>query len=208
MKLRSLRHYATNATASPGSDDPPTSIGTTEQVSHPSVPAPIFRRKGRFHKACWNVRTLRDEGTQALTTRVLLAYRVDVACLSTVRLSGSGHTPIAVTQQDTTCHLYHSRTADNAGQNGIAIALSAAANSSLLDWAPFASSLAKVRLKGETAHVSIIAVYMPTLDADDIVKAAFFSQIQAIVDEVPTGDILVVAGDWNACTGPADNTAQ
>ncbi len=74
---------------------------------------PIFRRKEHSHIACWNVRTIRDEGTQALTMRIILAYSVDVECLSEVGLSGSGHTPITVSQQDTTFHLYHSGTADN-----------------------------------------------------------------------------------------------
>ncbi len=51
-------------------------------------------------------------------------------------------------------------------------------------------------------------VYAPTLDADDIVKGACYSQLQAFVDEVPTGDILIVTGDWNARTGPADATSR
>ncbi len=41
----------------------------------------------------------------------------------------------------------------------------------------------------------MVAVYAPTLDADDKVKDTFYSQLQAIGDEGPTGDILVVAGD-------------
>ncbi len=115
----------------------------------------------------------------------LLAYRVGVACLSQVRLSGSGHTPIAVPQQDTTFHPYHSGTTDNTSQHGVGIALSATANASLLDWAPFSTRLAEVRLKGETANVSIIAEYAPTLDADDIVKDAFYSRLQAMMMKYP-----------------------
>ncbi len=47
-----------------------------------------------------------------------------------------------------------------------------------------------------------------TLDADDDAKDAFYSQLEAFVGEVPTGDILVVAGDWDAYTGPADDTLR
>ncbi len=85
-------------------------------------------------------------------------------------------------------------TADNTGQHGVAIAQSAVANASLLEWATLFSRFAKVRLKGRP-NVSIIAVCAPTLHVDEDVKDTFYSQLQAIVDEVPPDDILVVAGD-------------
>ncbi len=50
---------------------------------------PLMQRRVRSNIACWNVRTLRDEGVQALTMRILSTYRVDVAGLSEVRLSGT-----------------------------------------------------------------------------------------------------------------------
>ncbi len=117
--------------------------------------------------------------------RTLLMNRVDVACLSEVLLSGSGYITIAVPQQDTTFHLYHNGKADNTVQHGVPIALSAAANASLLDWAPFSSSLTRASLKADNANVSIVAVNAPTLCADDDVKGAFYSQLQGSVDEVP-----------------------
>ncbi len=64
-----------------------------------------------------------------------------------------------------------------------------------------------VRLNRETANVAIIAVNAPKLDADDGVKDAFYAELQAAVENVPAGGILVVAGDWNAHTGPADETS-
>ncbi len=46
------------------------------------------------------------------------------------------------------------------------------------------------------------------MDADDDVKDALYAELQAAVDNVPAGDSLVVAGDWNARTGPADETSR
>ncbi len=59
--------------------------------------------------------------------RILRVNRAGAACLLEVHLSGSGHTPIAVPQQDTTFRLYLNGTADNTGQHGVALALTAAA---------------------------------------------------------------------------------
>ncbi len=47
---------------------------------------PLMQRRVCSHIACWNVRTLRDEGVQALTMRTFSTYQVDGACLSEVRL--------------------------------------------------------------------------------------------------------------------------
>ncbi len=77
------------ATAFPGSDAlaPPGLVG---QVSNRQAEL-LLRRKDDFHVAYWNVRTLQDIGVQALTTRELRKYNVDIACLSEVRIPDSGH---------------------------------------------------------------------------------------------------------------------
>ncbi len=54
-------------------------------------PNPDLQVQERSHIACLDVPTLRDKGTQALTLRKLFAYRVELACLSEVRLPGAAH---------------------------------------------------------------------------------------------------------------------
>ncbi len=62
--------------------------------------------------------------------------------------------------------LFNSGTAGYTDWHGVALALRA--NASLLDLAPFSSKLAKVYLKGETANIAVIAVYVPAPDGDDL----------------------------------------
>ncbi|CAE1319984.1 Craniofacial development protein 2 [Acanthosepion pharaonis] len=61
-----------------------------------------------------------------------------------------------------------------------------------------------MRLKGHLFN--IIAVYAPTLNAPEADKEQFYADLQRAVGWVPARDLLLVAGDWNACTGPADPT--
>ncbi len=43
-----------------------------------------------------------------------------------------------------------------------------------------------------------------TLEAKD----PFYDDLQDAIDRVPTGDMLIVAGDWNARPGPVDTTTR
>ncbi|CAI9726958.1 Hypothetical predicted protein [Octopus vulgaris] len=181
---------------------------TTQIYPNPAIALPLFRRRKDLRVACWNVRTLCDDGVQALTMKALHRYRVSVACLSEVRLADVGHLPIKVPGEEFTYHLYHSGVTDNSGLHGVATALSPDAQAALLAWQPISHRLALVRLKGQISNVSVIAVYAPTLNADDADKMQFYADLQAAVDDVPSSDVPIVAGDWNARTGPADDTTR
>ncbi|CAI9717764.1 Hypothetical predicted protein [Octopus vulgaris] len=78
----------------------------------------------------------------------------------------------------------------------------------MLAWQPILHRLVLVRSKGQISNVSVIAVYAPTLNADDADKVQFYADLQAAVDAVPSSDVLIVAKDWNARTGPTDDTTR
>lgn len=158
--------------------------------------------------ACWNVRTFLDTGSQAITIRALHDYGVDIACLSEVRLPGSGSRHIKVPGNDSHYWLYHSGPEDGSGQHGVALVLSAKTNKALISWTPVSSRIATARFRGQPFNVTVIAVYAPTLAADPGDKDEFYENLQAVVNQVPKRDILIVAGDWNAKTGPSDNSTR
>ena len=104
--------------------------------------------------------------------------------------------------------LYHSGPLNGSGQHGVGFALSPKANSALLSWQPVSPRLAIARFKGHPFNISVVAVYAPTLAADPCDKDEFYGQLQAAVNEVSRQDVLIVAGDWNARTGPGDNNTR
>ncbi len=79
---------------------------------------------------------------------------------------------------------------DDTGRHSAAIALSEAAQAALLAWVPISYSLASAR----------------TLDADEETKDSFYGELQEAIGRVPTGDMLIVAGDWSQ--GPVPWTRQ
>ena len=170
------------------------------QLAGPS----LLHRTQELNVACWNVRTLLNTGSQCLTMRTLHRYQIDIACLSEVRLPSNGCRRIKIPEHDGFYTLYHSGPTDHSGIHGVAIALSDRASRSLLTWKPINQRLAYIRLSGKLFNISIIAVYAPTLAADDAEKYNFYDQLQQLTDEVSRRDMLLVAGDWNAKTGPSD----
>ncbi|BHF70235.1 hypothetical protein SprV_0301328500 [Sparganum proliferum] len=195
----------THATASAGTD---ALRNPGPVVRANSMGAGLFNRGRTLGIGCWNVRTFLDPGTQSLTARSLHQYKVDVCCLSEVRLPDSGSREIKIPGVESHFTLYHSGPRDSSGRHGVAIALSQQADLALPAWEPVNDRMAYVRLKGHFTNISIVAVYAPTSAAEQRDKEAFYSQLQALVERLPRRDLLIVAGDWNGRTGPGDPTTS
>ncbi len=136
--------------------------------------------------------------------RELRKYNVDIACLSKIRITDSGHSVMKVRGEEACYHLYHSGVVENTGRHGVAIALSEATQAALLSRVPISSRPASARLKGTTVNLTEIVVYASTLDAAEETKFAFCDDLQDTVGRVPAENMLIVAGHWNARPGPVD----
>ena len=169
---------------------------------------PLISRRTPFFLGFWNVRSLKSTETQSLTIRTLSDYNVDIACLSEVRLPHSGRKTIPVPNSDTTYEMYWSGVSDNSGLHGVAFALSRKAHASLLEWEPISSRLARIRLRGSVFNITIFCVYAPTNDASDATKDEFYGTLQVHKSRVPTSDMLIFAGDWNARPGHNDEYSR
>ena len=66
---------------------------------------------------------------------------------------------------------------------------------------PVSSRIIKIRLRATPYNVTLIQVYAPTSDYDDIVIEEFYDQLQEVLDQTPKKDILIVQEDWNAKVG-------
>jgi len=193
-----------HATASPGGD----------ALCGPPVPEVKNKRTGTststslvgqiFSVGCWNVRTLLDPGSQCVKMKALDEYAVDIACLSEVRLQSSGCARIKVLGETTHYWLYYSGTEARTGQHGVGIAIKDSVHKTLISWRPVSERIALARFKASPVNVTVVAVYAPTLQADTLVVDDFYKELQSVVRSVPRRDVLIVAGDWNARTGPAD----
>ncbi len=73
----------------------------------------------------------------------------------------------------------------------MATALSEAVQAALLAWVPISPRLAITRLKRTTVNITVVAVYVPTLDAAEEAGNSFYDDLEDAVDRVPSGDMLM-----------------
>ena len=151
------RTMTASSTASAATDALP--LAPVEGAKNERIMGRLLGKNEILDVACWNVRTLLNEGSQKITMPSLLKYGVDIACLSEVRLPNNGRQTIMVPQSDAKYHLYHSGPEDNTGQHGVAIALSDRAEAAVLAWKPVNKRICWARFRGRFTNVTVISVY-------------------------------------------------
>ncbi|VDN52125.1 unnamed protein product [Dracunculus medinensis] len=148
--------------------------------------------------SAWNVRTLIDVASQAITVHTLSKYRVDIACLLEVRLPHFESREIINPSSEQRYWLYHCGALNNSGRNDVAIVMSDKAHSALIEWKPVNDCMAYARFKGKFCNISVISVYAPMLSADDRDKDKFYAELQLLTKSLPKHDIIIIGEDWNA----------
>ncbi|KAK2711869.1 hypothetical protein QYM36_012857 [Artemia franciscana] len=168
----------------------------------------IKQAKSRINVGCWNVRSAKQEATQAFLVHEMEKYNIDILCISETRISGSGSIVITAPETLHQFHFFYSGIEDNSGLHGVGFIMNQRTRNALLEWEPVSCRLARIRLKGNPANVSIISTYAPTRDATETTKDDFYGELQQLSSSIAARDYLIVAGDFNARVGPSDQTTR
>ncbi|KAK2713822.1 hypothetical protein QYM36_009640 [Artemia franciscana] len=168
----------------------------------------IKQAKSRINVGCWNVRSVKQEATQAFLVHEMEKYNIDILCISETRISGSGSIVITAPETLHQFHFFYSGVEDNSGLHGVGFIMNQRTGNALLEWEPVSCRLAQIRLKGNPANVSTISTYAPTRDATETTKDDFYGKLQQLSPSVATHDYLIVSGDFNARVGPSDQTTR
>ena len=179
------------------------------QQSQPSAfinPGNTRKRKAiSLRLGAWNTRTLntQSDGVDrcSLLQEDLQRYQIDICCVSETKLKGSGE----VCRGD--WKVLHSGLQLGAKRNGVGIAANGRALKCLVDVKHVSDRLMLASFCLAQNKMHVISVYAPTEDKGDEVKEIFYSQLQALIDDIPLRDMLMIAGDFNAQLGGQDRSA-
>ena len=144
----------------------------------------------------WNVRTLYQTGKLSQVVNEFDNYRLDLLGLSETRWTGSDKK----TLQSGHTFIFSGRE-DDIHEQGVGLLISKKVSKSLLEWQPFGPRLLKARFNSKFTKLTVVTCYAPTEEAEDADKENFYEQLQAIMEEIPAHDMVLVIGDMNARTG-------
>ena len=58
-----------------------------------------------------------------------------------------------------------------------------------------------VRFQGKPFNITVIQVYAPTSNAEEVKVERFYEDLQNLLELTPKKDVLFIIGDWNATVG-------
>ncbi|XP_061879946.1 craniofacial development protein 2-like [Entelurus aequoreus] len=167
-----------------------TGPGEIQQEARP-LTTPIFETKTNTRVGTWNVRTLFQGGRMDQVLKTMRDYRLDILGFSEMRMTGQGCLVI-----DGATVLFSGK--QDHHTHGVGVILSNCEVQALVGWKPVNERIITARLYTRHAKVTIVQVYAPTEAPSEEDKDAFYSQHQAVLDEIPSYDIKMLIGDLNA----------
>ena len=62
-----------------------------------------------------------------------------------------------------------------------------------------------VHFQGKPFNITVIQVYAPTSNAEEVEVERFYEDIQDSLELTPQNDVLFITGDWNTKVGSQEN---
>ena len=163
--------------------------------------------KTRTRIGCWNVRTLGSLSEQSAQLRAvsdtMKSKNMDLLALAESCWPGSGVYSVC----DST--ILHSGS-PSSHTHGVAVILSprpkAAWNAAGCVFQPVSERILRLRLKCHMSYMTVVAVYAPINVPNSTSEAvgpseAFYDHLQSTLSSVPSSDLIVILGDFNARVG-------
>ncbi|XP_019618826.1 PREDICTED: uncharacterized protein LOC109465826 [Branchiostoma belcheri] len=147
--------------------------------------------KGETKIGTWNVRTLYQTGKMAQLLKEFEEYQLNILGISEMRWTGSGK---LCSDGKTVLYSGH----EDQHRRGVGMVLDKEASRALTGWKPVNDRIITARFQSRHGKTTIVQVYAPTEDADEVDKDDFYEQLQDTFDNIPSHDVKILMGDFNA----------
>lgn len=100
--------------------------------------------------------------------------------------------------------LYYSGNQQKSGQAGTGFFVNKKIISRVIGFEPVTDRLCKLRLRGRFRNITLVTAYAPIENAEETQKETFYDELSTLLDRIPTYDLTIVLGDFNAKIGKED----
>lgn len=175
-----------------------------ETLQQPRITTELRRRPKQrskdfdLHLATWNLRTLFARGALQNTTADLIKYRVHIAAVQETRWLDSGIHALP------SHSFYFSGSNNNTHEFGTGFFVDKKVDHTVIGFVPISKFICTLRIKTKTHKITMINVHAPTEEQEDDVKDTFYSQLESTINAIPSSDVKITLGDFNAQIGKED----
>ncbi|XP_055379626.1 uncharacterized protein LOC129610878 [Condylostylus longicornis] len=157
-----------------------------------------YEQRLKIRLGSWNIRTLLQPGKMMEVAQELERFKFDVVALQEMRFKNQGKI------EKRNFDLYYSGKDDKQGHAGVGFWVSKKFKDKILGFTPINERICKIRLKGKFNNLTLISVYAPTEDDEEINKDVFYNKLEDVCGRVNKYDTLMIMGDLNAKIGKED----
>jgi hypothetical protein len=148
--------------------------------------------------ATWNLRSLFTRGALQSTLEDLKNFKIQIAAVQETRWLDSG-----IHAMLTHC-FYFSGNTQNKHEFGTGFIVDKSIDHAIIGFMPINKYMCTLRMKTKKFKVTILNVHAPTETKEDDIKDSFYSEMERVLNAIPTSDVKVIMGDFNAQIGRED----
>lgn len=160
----------------------------------------VLDPKSILNLAVWNAQTLAAHGRLRQLVDDLNHHNIDIACITEARRKGTGCMEVG-NAGERRLTMYYSGHSNHA-VNGVAVVVSELAGKSIVSKDFINERMMTIRFQQTTGYLSLVVAYAPTNCERDIAKKdRFYEELTSVLEKIPKGDIVALAGDFNGEVG-------
>ena len=162
-----------------------------------SISNPVNIVKNQLCVSTWNVTSLVSNSSKFYQLeKGVDEYGLELLGVTETHMPGSGNQTL-----ENGAVLIFSGRSDGKRREGVGIVLSKKMKNALICYSPVSERIMTARLHSKHINISVTVVYAPTEDAESTIKDAFYRELNDVQSGLPTHDIKLVLGDFNARVG-------